>query len=214
MVEDYLADLYSRHPVLAASSGIHTHDGKLEDFSGGAIGDELDALKRFQSRLEKIPPLELSYSDLIDYQIIASNIKSRLLELEQVRGFERNPQVYNDVISSGLLQIAMFDYAPMDARLRNVISKEKQVARLLDSAKSNVRGMPDVFRRISIEASKARSPSSRPNFRKRLPRCSDAKLQKEFSKATKSAADAIQKIYTPSPADRAGPESHVCDRQG
>lgn len=193
LVEEYLADLHSRRPALAASSGVHAHDGKLEDFSGSAIGDEVAAIKRFQSRLEKIPPLDLSYSDLIDYQIIASNIKSRLLELEQVRSFERNPQLYSDAISSGLLQIAMFDYAGPQERLRSVISKEKQVARLLDSARNNIRGMPEIFRKISIESFKGTLSFIQTDLPKAFAGVHDAKLQKEFARSTKSAADAIQK---------------------
>jgi uncharacterized protein (DUF885 family) len=193
LVEEYLADLHSRRPSLAASSGVHAHDGKLEDFSGSAIGDEVAAIKRFQSRLEKIPPLELSYSDLIDYQIIASNMKSRLLELEQVRSFERNPQVYNDVFSSGLMQIAMFDYAQPEERLRSVISKEKQAARLLDSARNNVRAIPEIFRKISIESFKGTLSFVQTDLPKAFAGVGDAKLQKEFARSTKSAADAIQK---------------------
>ena len=113
-VEEYILDLHSRHPSLAATSGIHAWDGQLEDFSSEAILAEIIAIKKFQSRLEKIPPLSLSNSDLFDYQILASNMKARLLELEQIKNYEHNPAVYSDVISNGLLQIAMFEYAPAD----------------------------------------------------------------------------------------------------
>src|SRR5713101_265937 len=111
LVNEYLQDLHSRHPTLAAGSGIHAWDGKLEDYSGAAIASEISAIKGFQGRLEKIPPLELALSDTFDYQILLSNMRGRLLELEQIKSYERNPQVYNEPISTGLLQIAMFEYA-------------------------------------------------------------------------------------------------------
>ncbi|MFY9555213.1 MAG: hypothetical protein WAV47_10925, partial [Blastocatellia bacterium] len=107
LVTDYLLDMHSRHPSLAAASGIHAWDGRLEDYSGAAIADEISAIKAFQARLEKIPPLELVLSDTFDYQILSSNMQARLLELEEIKNYERNPQLYNDPISTGLLQLAM-----------------------------------------------------------------------------------------------------------
>src|SRR5439155_27101171 len=59
LVAEYLQDLHSRRPTLAAASGIHIWDGQLEDFSAAAIAAETSAIKAFQTRLEKIPPLEL-----------------------------------------------------------------------------------------------------------------------------------------------------------
>jgi len=73
--DDYMLDLYSRHPNLAAATGIHAWDGQLEDYSAQAITAEVAAIKKFQSRLEKIPPFELGFSEIFDYKIIASNIK-------------------------------------------------------------------------------------------------------------------------------------------
>src|SRR5215813_6532668 len=84
LVNEYLQDLHSRHPTLAAGSGIHAWDGHLEDYSAAAIAAEISAIRGFQARLEKIPPLELALSDTFDYQILLSNMRARLLELEQI----------------------------------------------------------------------------------------------------------------------------------
>src|SRR4030095_8135976 len=154
LVAEYLQDLHSRRPAFAAASGLHTWDGQLEDFSSLAIASEISAIKSFQSRLEKIPPLELPLSDAFDHQILASNMSARLLELEQIKNYERNPQVYSDAISNGLLQLAMFEHAPADWRLRQVISKEKMVPRLLDSARMNIRQTPAVFLKVALEVFK------------------------------------------------------------
>jgi hypothetical protein len=120
--------LHSRHPTLAAASGIHVWDAELEDYSALALSAEINAIKSFQERFEKIPPLELRLSDTFDYQILASNIRARLLELEHIQSYERNPQVYNEPISTGLLQLAMFEAAPAETRLRQVIAKEARPA--------------------------------------------------------------------------------------
>src|SRR3984893_4659851 len=41
LVAEYLQDLHSRHPAVAAASGIHAWDAQLEDYSGQAIAAEV-----------------------------------------------------------------------------------------------------------------------------------------------------------------------------
>lgn len=190
-VDDYLNDLHARHPSLAAASGIHAWDGQLEDFSAPAIADEIAAIKRFQLRLQKIPPLSLASSDLFDYQILASNMKSRLLELEELRSFERNPTIYSDIIANNLLQIAMFEYAPLDSRLRHVIAKEKLIARLLVSARANVDNVAPIFLKTAIENFRGTLDFIRDELPRVFASVSDAKLRGEFEKTNRKAAEEI-----------------------
>jgi uncharacterized protein (DUF885 family) len=192
-VNEYLTDLHSRHPSSAASSGIHTWDAQLEDYSTPAIGSEIAAIKAFQARLQKIPPLELAMSDTLDYQILSHNMNARLLELEQIKSYERNPNVYNDPISNGLLQLAMFEYASADVRLRQVIAKEKLVGRLLDSARANIHKPPAIFLKVAIEGFKGTLGFVQTDLPKAFASVTDAKLQSEFKKSTKSAGEAIAK---------------------
>jgi len=191
LVAEYLQDLHSRHPVLAAASGIHAWDGQLEDYSLQALSAESDAIKSFQARLEKVPPLELRLTDTFDYQILSSNMSARLLELEQIQSYERNPQVYNEPISTGLLQLAMFESAPADSRLRRVIAKEKLVPRLLESARSNIRKPPAVFLKVAIDSFKGTLGFVQTDLPKAFASVKDPKLQAEFKKATRTAGEAL-----------------------
>jgi uncharacterized protein (DUF885 family) len=192
LVKEYIDDLHSRRPMLAAASGVHNWDGRLEDYSSGAIAAEVSAIRRFQERLEKIPPLELGLSDLFDYQIIASNMRSRLLELEQVKSYERNPQLYNDVLSTSLIQLAMFEYAPAETRLRNVIAKEKALPGFLETARSNVSNPPAVLIKIAIENFKGTLAFVKTDLPKAFSSVAGEKVQAEFKKATRLASDAIE----------------------
>ncbi len=193
LVSDYLQDLHSRHPALAAATGIHTWDAQLEDFSSLALSAEISAIKGFQARLEKIPPLELPLSDTFDYQILSSNMNARLLELEQIKSYERNPQVYNEPLSTGLLQLAMFEYAPAESRLRSVIAKEQLVPRLLDSARANIHKPPAVFLKVAIESFKGTLSFVQTDLPRAFASVKDTRLQSEFKKSTKTASDAITK---------------------
>lgn len=207
LVDEYMTDLYSRHPNIAAATGLHAWDGRLEDLSSGAISDEVSAIKKFQSRLEKIPPLELGFSDLFDYQILASNMKSRLLEFEQIKSYERNPSVYNDVISTGLLQIASFEHAPADSRIRHIIAKEKQIPRLLDSARANVGKVPAIYLKVALESFKGTLGFIQSDLPKAFASVKDVKLQTEFKKSTKTAAEAVAKYIAHLEKTKPDPEA-------
>ncbi|MBI3652621.1 MAG: DUF885 family protein [Acidobacteria bacterium] len=193
-IEDYLLDLHSRHPALAAASGIHAWDGELEDYSAAAISAEIAAIKKFQVRQEKIPRMQLTSTDLYDFQILASNMKSRLLELEQIKTYQRNPAIYSDVIANGLLQIVIYDYAPLDSRLRHAIGKEKQIPRLLDAARANLNHVPPVFLKIAIDSFTGSLGFVQKDLPKAFAAVTEAKLQSEFKKSTKVAADAFTKF--------------------
>ena len=207
LVNDYFLDLHSRHPAIAAASGIHAWDGQLEDYSSAALGAEAEAIKRFQNRLEKIQPLSLSSSDIFDYQIVQSNMSARLLELEQIKDFERNPKIYNDVIAQGLLQIAMFEYAPADSRIRHVIAKEKQIPRLLESARSNLNNPPDIFLKLARESFRGTLSFIQNDLPKAFASVKDVKLQAEFKKYTKTAASAIAKHIKHLEDEKPGPQA-------
>lgn len=191
LAAEYLDDLHSRHPSLAAASGIHAWDGRLDDLSGPAVVEEVAAIKRFHQRLEKIQPLSLSFSELFDYQILASSMKARLLELEQIRNYKRNPQVYSDVISNGLLLISMFEYAPADSRLRHIVAKEKQVPALIDAARANVTDPPAIFLKTALASFKGTLTFVEKDLPRAFASAGDAKLRSEFDKTTRRAAKAI-----------------------
>ncbi|MFL6216090.1 MAG: DUF885 domain-containing protein [Blastocatellia bacterium] len=190
-VDEYFNDFYSRHPSAAAATGLHAWDGQLEDYSSAALNDEVSAIKKFQARLQKIPAIELGLSDILDYQILASNMQSRLLELERIKSFEHNPGLYNDVLSGALLQVASFEYAPPDSRLHHLIAKEKLVPRFLEAARANVRNVPPVYLKVALEGFKGTLDFVQTDLPKAFASVKDAALQAEFKKATKAAADAL-----------------------
>jgi uncharacterized protein (DUF885 family) len=135
----------------------------------------------------------LGLSDIFDYQMLASNMNSRLLELEQIKSYERNPHFYNDLISTALLQIATFEYAPADSRIRHIISKEKQIPRLLDAARSNISNAPAVYLKVGIDGFKGTLEFIQKELPKAFAVVKDAKLQADFKKSTRAAADAVAK---------------------
>lgn len=193
LVREYIDDLHSRHPSLALSSGVHAWDDKLEDFSPLAIAEEVAAIRHFQSKIAKIPRLELGLSDLFDYQIISSNVSSRLLELEQIKAFERNPAMYTEVLSTALLPLVIFEYAPAEVRLKHLISKEKQIPRFLEDARANVHRPDATLLRVAIENNRGMLSFIQKELPTAFKSVANPALKKDFSKSTRVASEAIEK---------------------
>jgi uncharacterized protein (DUF885 family) len=130
-VDDYLAYLYEVCPTQATLDGTHLHDDHLEDLSRPAIDAHVRALSGFGRRLHQIDAATLPPTEAIERPIVASNIEARMFEFEEVRTWERNPQLYADIIGASLAGQALFAYAPEAERARRVVSKLRQVPRLV-----------------------------------------------------------------------------------
>ena len=150
-VDDYLAYLYEVLPTQATLDGVHLHDDLLEDLSRPAIDAHVRALSGFGRRLRQIDTAHLPASEQVEHRIVASNIEARMYELETVRTWDRNPQIYAEVLGTSLAAQALFTYAPEADRARRVVSKLRQVPRLVQAARDNLKDAPGIFVKVGLE---------------------------------------------------------------
>jgi len=151
-VDDYLAYLYEVHPTQASLDGVHLHDDLLEDLSRAAIEADLRALSGFGRRLHQIDPSGLSPVEQVDHRIVGASIESRMYELEAIRSWDRNPQIYSDTLGMSLAGQALFSYSADAERARRVASKLRQVPRLVQAARENIKETPGIFVKVGLEA--------------------------------------------------------------
>jgi uncharacterized protein (DUF885 family) len=150
-VDDYLSFLYEVHPTGATMDGVHIHDDLIEDFRRSAIDTHVSALAGFARRLDGIPVDQLAPREQVEHQIVSSNIRARQFELEAVRSWERNPHIYADTLASSLAAQAIFTYAPETERARRVLSKLRQVPRLVQAARDNIKEPPAIYVKVGID---------------------------------------------------------------
>jgi len=150
-VDDYLSYLYEVHPTGATMDGIHVHDDLVEDLRRSAIDTHLSALAGFARRLDAIPVAHLPTREQVEHQIVHANIRARQFEIEDVRSWERNPHLYADTIASSLAAQAIFTYAPETDRARRVLSKLRQVPRIVQAARDNIKEPPAIFVKVGID---------------------------------------------------------------
>lgn len=150
-VDDYLAYLHEVFPSNASLDGVHLHDDLLEDLSRPALDGHLRALAGFSRRLHQIDAALLSPTDRVDHKILAADVESRMFDLEQLRSWDRSPKPYAEIIGTSLATQALFSYAPEPERARRVVSKLRQVPRVVQAARDNVKETPGIFLKVGLE---------------------------------------------------------------
>jgi uncharacterized protein (DUF885 family) len=151
LVDDYLQYLYEAHPTAATLDGVHVHDDLLEDFRRSAIDSHLGALAGFARRLDAVPPHTLTPTERVEHAVVSANVRARLFEFEHVRSWERSPHLYADTLASSLAAQAIFTYAPAPDRARRVVSKLRQVPRLVQAAREHIKDPPAIFVKVGLD---------------------------------------------------------------
>ncbi len=150
-VDDLLGYLHETHPTHATLDGVHTHDDLLEDLSRHGIDQEARALAGYLRRLDEIDRDGLTPIEALDHRMLSAHLRGRMFELEAVRTWERNPQLYADTLATSLAGQALFTHAPAPERARRVLSKLRQTPRLIQAARDNVKEPPGIFVKVGIE---------------------------------------------------------------
>ena len=77
LVEEYISGYLAARPLEAVSLGFHEYDGKLGDYSRGALDAELARLKDFDQRFQKVDVTKISLRDFSDLRLIRASIQDR-----------------------------------------------------------------------------------------------------------------------------------------
>ncbi len=150
-VDDLLGYLHETHPTHATLDGVHTHDDLLEDVSRQGIETETHALAGYLRRVDEIDVGGLTPVERLEHRMLAANVRGRMFELEDVRTWERNPQLYADILASSLAGQALFTHASAPERARRVLSKLRQTGRVIQAARDNIKDPPGIFVKVGIE---------------------------------------------------------------
>lgn len=131
-------------PTTATSAGIHKYDDKLEDYSKAGVTKRVAELKKFEGEFQKLP-------ESSDRDLVLNSIRASLLELETVRGWERNPDNYSSGITNSAFVIMSRTFASPEARLKSLTARERLMPKVLAEARANLKNPPRIFTEVAIE---------------------------------------------------------------
>ena len=149
-VDRYFDEVYFKYrPSDGTQAGFHQYDRVLEDYSKAAIDQRVEALHKADKAFSAISVK--GATEEADRDLVVSDIRATLLELEQVRGWETNPDVYSSGISSSVFTLISRSFASPEERLRNVIARERQMPAVFEAARVNLKNPPRIYTEIALE---------------------------------------------------------------
>jgi uncharacterized protein (DUF885 family) len=150
--DEYFDTLYfPTQPTIGTLTGYHQYDSQLENYARKNIDDSIAALHSFEKRVEAVPADGLDLTTRGDREMVLNDIRSRLLTLETIRPWEKNPDAYSGGISNAAFSLMERKFAPPDDRLRSLIAREKLMPSRLDQARANLKNPPHIYTEIAIE---------------------------------------------------------------
>lgn len=154
LVDEFLDGYFEAHPVWATYNGEHKYDGLLDDFSPEAIFAEQSRLESFLERMGAIDTTKLNDTNQVDFKILENEIHNQLLRSEELKSWEKSPVMYNYLVGGSINSLITRDFAPWEQRLRNVLSRLKQIPRLLEQAKANLGSPAKINTKTAIRQNK------------------------------------------------------------
>src|SRR5205085_8488843 len=82
--------------------------------------------------------------------VLLSHARAQLLELQEIRMWRRDPNVYNHLTSASIDNILKRNYAPVEQRLTAVLAREREIERLLSEARANLDSPPRIYTETAI----------------------------------------------------------------
>jgi len=207
LVDKYFDGFYHYNPAGATRQGFHRYDAELPDFSRRVIEAEIARTKASLAALGRIPKPSLSKDNRFDARLLEGSMRGDLVDLEQLRRWEKDPNYYNNVISQALFVLIQRDFAPVDDRLRSLIAREQQVPAILRNSRANVSNPPAIYTTIAIRQVQSEIEFLKSDLPQAVAGARDAKLAAQFQQVNLQTIKAYEKFLEYLKTDLA-PRSH------
>src|SRR5271154_2280317 len=153
----FMKDSLALSPSSASQAGYHKHvdpktgrmielDALLDDMSLEAMAEQRAFYANWRERFHNETPGSALYpQDAADWQLIDDQIGLNLLEFDKIQNYRHNPTVPVELIGNALFLPLTQSYAPLDVRLGHVLSRVRQIPRLLDQVKAYLSDADPIF---------------------------------------------------------------------
>jgi uncharacterized protein (DUF885 family) len=138
LVADVLAGYFRHSPVQATEIGHHEGDGLWPDLTEGGRQDRLAWLAETTARLEAVDPESVSRDEAIDRRILLDQLAAMRFGEETLREETWNPLAYVYLFGNGLFTLLARGFAPLEDRLRSVVSRLRGLPAALDAARETL----------------------------------------------------------------------------
>lgn len=194
LADRYFDEVFFKfNPTQGTAAGFHQYDAQFEDLSSQTIGAQVGALHRFRTLFNQVDSGNLSSEARADRDLLIANIMGTLLALEQIRAWEKNPDIYSSSTAASAFTIMSRKFAPAEVRLKSLTEREQKMPKLLDQARQNLKNPPRIYAEVALE----QIPGIVGFFQKDVPdafaEAKDPAIKQAFNNANSQLITALQK---------------------
>jgi uncharacterized protein (DUF885 family) len=193
LAEQYFDQVYFRYsPTNGTLAGFHQYDSQLEDYTRLGVDAEAASLREFEKKFAAFPASKLDVEAQDDLDLLLSNIRGQLLELETIRPWQKNPDTYSSGVSNSVFSLMERNFAPPDERLKSVVARERQIPAVFAAARQNLKNPPRIYTEIALQ----QIPDIISFFQNDVPAAftdaTDPAVKADFAKSNAAAIAALQ----------------------
>jgi uncharacterized protein (DUF885 family) len=146
-------DTENRHrPSDATRLGDHRFDHLLDDLSPAARAAADERTKETLAALAKeIDYARLSRAGQIDFEILRHSLQFGIWQAEQLRRYETDPRLYNEVVSDSVFSMLTQSTLPKARNIENATARITLIPRVIAAAKESLKNPPKVFVETAIK---------------------------------------------------------------
>lgn len=146
--DEYWTKWLKANPSVATGVGLHDYDAQLEDFSRPALQAREAELNTLLATLRNLDGL--TSEEAVDAEILRAAIRAELLELTTVQSWKTNPMMYVGTPGGAIDALMKRDFAPKQKRFELVVSRLREVPKIIAAMKANVSNPPKEFTDLAI----------------------------------------------------------------
>ena len=191
IADEWIDKTMERSPEAATRMGFHERDGELSDRSRASIDERTRTLQAVLAKLDALPQDGMSGEDRIESELLRRHMRWELVTIEDLATWRSSPGGYLGAIGGGLNALIMRDFAPLPARVASLVSRLRQVPRMLDQAKANLDACPRVHVETSLEQAAGLGVLLQRDLPDAVSGVGDQALLGEFGDTLQTATDAI-----------------------
>jgi uncharacterized protein (DUF885 family) len=190
VAEEYIKGYFAVRPLQGTAIGFHEYDGRMSDFSRLSLDAELSRLKRFDDRLKIFDLDKLSQRQSIDLRILQAAVRKEIFQRQDMAIFEKDPMTYARAADVNVY--VKRNFAPLEDRVRSIITIESQVPNIVIAAKTNLDSvLPKPYVELAIQIARGSADFLRKNLIEALTDLRDEHLRGEFLESNRKAAAAL-----------------------
>jgi len=180
------------YPERATHLGDHRFDDRVDDLSALGIDEVIRSAKKWRATFGADNPKQLSPANEADREWLTAHLDGELLWTEQVRSYQRDPEMYLPTASVNAL--IKREFAPAETRMRSVTAREVAALQNLDAARHNLK--PELTPKVFVDIALQQMPATIGFFNNDVPlafaKVADGPDKQAFAKANANLVAAIQ----------------------